>query len=97
MTEQEPVTPLEETRFRRGMRYGHRGGLYAALVVAIAAVVYLILLIVQNARHVEVDYVFGSSRTRLIWLIIVSGLVGWVWGVATAFLIRRRTTRRNPR
>jgi uncharacterized integral membrane protein len=97
MTEQEPVTPLEETRFRRGVRYGHRGSLYAALVVAIAAVVYLILLIVQNSRHVKVDYVFGSSQTRLIWLIIVSGLVGWIWGIATAFLIRRRTTRREPR
>jgi uncharacterized integral membrane protein len=96
MTEQEPVTPLEETRFRRGVRYGHRGSLYAALVVAIAAVVYLILLIVENAKPVKVDYVFGSSHTRLIWLIVVSGLVGWIWGIATAYLIRRRT-RRAPR
>ena len=95
MTEQERATPLEETRFRRGVRYGHRGGLYASLVVAIAAVVYLILLIVQNSRRVKVDYVFGSSQTRLIWLIIVSGLVGWAWGIATAYLIRRRT--RRPR
>ena len=95
MTEQERATPLEETRFRRGVRYGHRGSLYAALAVAVAAVVYLILLIVENAKPVKVDYVFGSSHTRLIWLIIVSGLVGWAWGIATAYLIRRRT--RRPR
>jgi uncharacterized integral membrane protein len=93
MTEQERARPLEETRFRRGVRYGHRGGLYVALVIAIAAVVYLILLVVQNSRRVKVDYVVGSSHTRLIWLIIVSAIVGWIWGIATAFLIRRRTRR----
>ena len=93
MTEQDRATPVEETRFRRGVRYGHRGSLYVALVIAIAAVVYLILLIVGNSKPVKVDYVFGSSQTRLIWLIIVSALVGWVWGIATAYLIRRRTRR----
>jgi uncharacterized integral membrane protein len=93
MTEQERATPLEETRFRRGMRYGHRGSLYVALTIAIAAVVYLILLIARNSKLVKVDYVFGTSHTRLIWLIVVSALVGWVWGIATAYLIRRRTRR----
>ena len=85
----------EETRLRRGVRHGHRGGMYAAVAVVIATVVYLILLIVQNARRVKVDYVFGSSHTRLIWLIIVSAIVGWLWGLATSYLIRRRT--RRPR
>jgi uncharacterized integral membrane protein len=95
MTEQERPTPVEETRFRRGVRYGHHGGMYVAVVVVIATVVYLILLIVQNSKPVDVHYVFGTSHTRLIWLIVVSGLVGWVWGLATSYLIRRRT--RRPR
>jgi uncharacterized integral membrane protein len=93
MTDQERATPVEETRFRRGVRYGHRGGLYAAVVIVIATVVYLILLIVENSKPVQVHYVFGTSRTRLIWLIIVTGLVGWAWGLATAYLVRRRTRR----
>ena len=95
MTEQERPTAVEETRFRRGVRHGHRGGMYLAVVVVIATVVYLILLIVQNSRHVEVDYVFGSSQTRLIWLIVITAIVGWLWGLATAYLIRRRTRRRR--
>jgi uncharacterized integral membrane protein len=95
MTEQERPTPVEETRFRRGVRHGHRGGLYLSVAVVIATVVYLILLIIENSKPVEVHYVFGTSRTRLIWLIVVSGIVGWFWGLATAYLIRRRT--RRPR
>jgi uncharacterized integral membrane protein len=85
-----------ESRLRRGMRYSHRTGLYASLVVAIATIVLLILLIAQNTRRVKVDYVFGSSQTRLIWLVIVSAITGWVLGIVTAFLIRRRTRWRGP-
>src|SRR5438876_147962 len=85
-----------ESRLRRGIRYSHRTGLYAALGVAIATVVVLILLIARNTRQVKVDYVFGSSQTRLIWLVIVSAITGWVLGIVTAFLIRRRTRWRRP-
>jgi uncharacterized integral membrane protein len=69
--------------------------MYVALIIVIAALVFLILLIVQNSKPVNVHYVFGTSRTRLIWLIIISGLVGWISGIATSYLIRRRT--RRPR
>jgi uncharacterized integral membrane protein len=95
MTEPERPTPPAETRFRRGVRHTHRTGLYVALAVAFATVVFLILLIVQNSRHVKVDYVFGTSHTRLIWLIIVTGFLGWLLGLATSYLVRRRT--RRPR
>jgi uncharacterized integral membrane protein len=88
-------SPLEETRLRRGLRYTHRTGLYVSLGVAIATLVFLILLIARNTRQVKVDYVFGSTQTRLIWLVIVSSITGWVLGIVTAFLIRRRT--REPR
>jgi uncharacterized integral membrane protein len=81
----------EETRLRRGLRYGHRTGLYLSLVLGIAAAVLLILLIARNTRQVKVDYVFGSSQARLIWLVVISAIIGWVLGIVTAFLIRRRT------
>ena len=98
MSEPEKEAPgLEaESRLRRGMRYSHRTGLYASLVVAIATIVLLILLIAQNTRRVKVDYVFGNSQTRLIWLVIVSAITGWVLGIVTAFLVRRRTRWRGP-
>jgi uncharacterized integral membrane protein len=81
----------EETRLQRGLRYGHRTRLYATLVLGIVAVVLLILLIARNTRQVKVDYVFGHSRTALIWLVVVSAITGWVLGIVTAYLIRRRT------
>jgi uncharacterized integral membrane protein len=83
-----------ETRLARGRRYSHRTGLYVTLVIAIATIVFLILLIARNTRQVKIDYVAGSTETALIWLVIVSAITGWVLGIVTAFLIRRRTTRR---
>jgi uncharacterized integral membrane protein len=98
VSEPEKEAPIleAESRLRRGIRYSHRTGLYASLVVAIATIVLLILLIAQNTRRVKVDYVFGTSQTRLIWLVIVSAITGWVLGIVTAFLIRRRTRWRRP-
>ncbi len=94
--EEERVSgPIVESRFRRGLRYGHRTALYAALAAMVIAAVYLILLISRNTDTVKLDYVFGSARTRLIWLIVVSAITGWVLGIATNFLVRRRT--RRPR
>ena len=87
--------PVAETRFRRSVRYGHRGGLYTALIIGIAALVFLILLIARNTREVKLDYVVDSTRTRLIWLVIISAIVGWVLGIITSVLVRRRT--RAPR
>ena len=86
---------VEETRVQRGRRYGHRGGLYLALVLGIAAIVFLILLVARNTREVKVDYVVDSTRTRLIWLVIISAIVGWVLGIITTLLVHRRT--RAPR
>jgi uncharacterized integral membrane protein len=93
--EDEGREPLEETRFRRSIRYGHLGGLYASLLLAVAVLVYVILLIARNTRHVKLDYVFGSASARLIWLIVISTIAGWVLGLVTSFLIRQRT--RAPR
>jgi uncharacterized integral membrane protein len=85
----------DETRMQRSLRYGHRGGLYAVLILGIVAAVLLILLIARNTRQVKVDYVFGHWNTALIWLVILSAIVGWVLGIVTAYLIRRRTRLRR--
>jgi uncharacterized integral membrane protein len=87
----EAPTPAAETRLRRGIRYSHRTGLYVSLIVAIATVVFLILLIARNTRQVRLDYVFGHTKAGLIWLVVISAITGWVLGIVTAFLVRRRT------
>jgi len=86
----EPPAPAEETRFGIWVRRANRAGSVVSVVIAIAAVVFLILLIVRNTRQVKVDYVFGDAQARVVWLIIVSALAGWVLGLATSYLVRRR-------
>ena len=81
----------EESRRDRALRYGHRTSLYASLVLGIAALVLLILLIARNTRQVRLDYVFGHTNAGLIWLIVISAVTGWVLGIVTSFLVRRRT------
>ena len=76
---------------QRSLRYGHRTGLYATLILGIAAVVLLILLIARNTRQVRLDYVVGHTNAGLIWLVVISAITGWVLGIVTAFLVRRRT------
>jgi uncharacterized integral membrane protein len=95
--EQPEQTPayVPESRLQRGVRYSHRTGLYLSLAIALATIVFLILLIARNTRHVKLDYVFGSTRTGLVWLVIISAITGWVLGIVTAFLIRRRTRPRQ--
>jgi uncharacterized integral membrane protein len=95
-SEREPeakAAPAEETRLERRLRYGHRTGMYVSLAVGLAVIVFLILLIARNTREVKVDYVIDDTQTRLIWLVIISALAGWVLGITTSFLIRRRTRR----
>jgi uncharacterized integral membrane protein len=89
--EQAKPEAADETRLQRSLRYGHFTGLYVAAVIAIAVLVFLILLIARNTDQVKFDYVFSSARTALIWLIVISAIAGWVLGIVTAFLIRRRT------
>jgi uncharacterized integral membrane protein len=94
----EPLSPApaeEEGRLQRGLRATHPARLYATLLLALLAAIYLILLIVQNTRRVPLDYVFGTANARLIWLILVSALTGWLLGLATSFLVRRRTRRQR--
>ena len=88
---QEEARYEDESRRDRALRYGHRGSLYATLVLGIVAAVLLILSIARNTRKVRLDYVFGHTNAGLIWLIIISAITGWVLGIVTAFLIRRRT------
>ena len=89
--EREEQRHEEESRRDRALRYGHRTSLYATLVLGIVAAVLLILLIARNTRQVRLDYVLGHTNAALIWLVVVSAITGWVLGIVTAFLVRRRT------
>ena len=84
-----PLSPDATPRRRTSSRQ------FVLVAVGSAVLVYFVLLIVENRRKVKVDYVFGSGEHRLIWLIVISGFLGWLVGVATTYFTRR--TRRRAR
>ncbi|MDQ3894996.1 MAG: LapA family protein [Actinomycetota bacterium] len=73
-------------RARRAWLYTWTGALVALLVILIA-------LVVANTRKVEVSWVFGSTRQSLVWIILVTGIVGWLLGIVTSIVFRFRTRR----
>jgi len=107
MTDAEPERPVEgereppsldfgrESRLERTRRHARRGLLYTWLVLGIAALVYLIALILSNTRHVEISWVFDSGDASLVWIVVVTAIVGWILGMATSVVLRRRG--RTPR
>ena len=56
--------------------------------------VVIVALVVANTRSVKVSWAVGSTHTSLIWIIIVSAVLGWFSGVVTSLLFGRRRRRR---
>ncbi len=80
---------------QRAARHAHRALLYVSAIVVIVLLVAVIVLSAANARAVKLDWVFGSTETSLVWVVVGSAIVGWVIGVTTAFLFRFHTRRRS--
>jgi uncharacterized integral membrane protein len=57
--------------------------------------VILIALVAANTRNVKVSWVFGSTRQSLVWIILVTAILGWLLGIVTGVVFRHRTRRRN--
>jgi uncharacterized integral membrane protein len=88
-------TPPAEQRRDRVRRHRQRARLYASSVLLVVALVVIIALVAANTRQVKVSWVFGDSHTSLVWLVVVPAVAGWFAGIATAFVLRKRT--RAPR
>jgi uncharacterized integral membrane protein len=84
-----------EPRGDRLRRHALRTWLYTWAAALVALLVILIALVVANTRTVEVSWVFGSTRTSLVWIILVAAILGWLLGIATSVIFRFRTRRRN--
>jgi uncharacterized integral membrane protein len=67
--------------------------LYALFTVAL--IVCLVALVIANTRQVKLNWVFGSSTTSLVWIVLFSAILGWLLGTVTSALFRWRT--RAPR
>jgi uncharacterized integral membrane protein len=84
-----------EPRRARQRRHGRRQALYlrAGLVAALLAL--LIALVAANTASVRLDWLVGSSHASLVWIMFVAALIGWLLGLATSALVRRRTRRQS--
>jgi uncharacterized integral membrane protein len=56
-------------------------------------VLYLVAFVAENSRSVKVHFVLFTARTSVIWLILLSLVIGLVGGLLLSQLERRR--RRN--
>jgi uncharacterized integral membrane protein len=84
---------VDEPRGHRLARHVRRARLYAWAFVSIALLVVLVALVATNTRSVQLDWVLGSTRASLIWVIFAAALLGWLFGIATSILFRYRTRR----
>lgn len=87
------AAPEGEGRLDKVNRQAQRARLYFFTFLAVAMLVILIALILDNNRSVPISWVFGKTTSSLIWVIVATALVGWLLGIATSFLLRRRTRR----
>jgi uncharacterized integral membrane protein len=93
-----PVQPEAEPapaegRAHRFARHGRGARASAWVALLVATLVVLVALVVDNTRSVKLSWVFGSGHASLIWIILVAAIVGWLAGIATSILLRRRTRR----
>ena len=90
--EPEPGT-IVETRKEQLAHRRRQQRLYTWAFLLVAFLVVLVALVVANTRSVKISWVVGSTRTSLIWIIIVSAVLGWFSGVVTSLLFGRRKRR----
>jgi uncharacterized integral membrane protein len=96
-TAQSPSGRDRETRRERSRRKAHRLRLHAYAILGVGLVASLIALAASNTAQVKVNWVFGSSRVSLVWLVLFAAILGWLVGlVATAgFHWRTRAPRQG--
>ncbi len=74
----ETIPETRAGRLRRNARQWRLHGYAVAIVVLIAV---LIALAATNTARVHVDWLVGSSRISLVWLVLVAAIIGWILGV----------------
>jgi len=84
-----------ETRGKHFRRKAHRARLHSYAIGAVALVAGLIALAASNTARVKVNWLIGSSRVSLVWLVLAAALLGWALGLIASARFHWRT--RAPR
>jgi uncharacterized integral membrane protein len=67
--------------------------LWAIVVALIAILAYIVAFVVENNSRVTLHFVFFTTHTSVIWLILLSLTIGVVGGLLLSQLYRRRGRR----
>ena len=59
---------------------GRRRGVSVAQISAVIAVILLIIFAIANSRQVEVNFLFFTARARVVTVIVLSAILGFVIG-----------------
>jgi len=70
-----------ETRGEHFRRKALRGRLHGYAIGAVALVAVLIALAASNTAKVKVNWLIGSSRVSLVWLVLAAAILGWGLGL----------------
>jgi uncharacterized integral membrane protein len=86
-----------ETSAEHFRRKAFRGRLHGYAIAALALVAVLIALAASNTAQVKVNWLIGSSRVSLVWLVLAAAILGWALGpiANTRFHWRTRGPRRH--
>jgi uncharacterized integral membrane protein len=84
-----------ETSAEHFRRKALRGRLHGYAIGAVALVAVLIALAASNTAQVKVNWLIGSSRVSLVWLVLAAAILGWGLGLIASARFHWRT--RAPR
>ena len=85
-----------ETRAEHFRRKALRGRLHGYAIAAVALVAVLIALGAANTARVKVNWLIGSSRVSLVWLVLAAALLGWALGSILSARLHWRTRAPRP-
>lgn len=78
---------------RRGGEDAFQSRLWLTIGGLLLVVAYVVAFVIANSDKVKISFVFFSGRTSLIWLILLSLVIGLVGGILLSQLVRRRGRR----
>jgi uncharacterized integral membrane protein len=64
--------------------------LYAKIVVLLVVIAYAIAFVVQNTDQIRIDFVFSTTKVRLIWTMLLLLAIGLIGGILLSQLYRHR-------
>jgi uncharacterized integral membrane protein len=93
LTDPKPTpSPVPTTKTKAS---GRSAGSTAKLVLVGIVLVFAVLFIAMNTHDTKVDFVFGSTKISVIWVILLSLALGFALGALLPQLRRRRRGKKS--